>query len=498
MINNGNFFPGILAYPSLPIYLCTTIQYLTFKYDSFTKSKHFDETLKAEMYPFYSNANLILNVRYFVSIISAIIILLLTLLTYKLSNSYLATIWCFLFCSVSQLFEYHSKNYVNVDIFVTFFVCLNIFYFIFSKNLSSTFYDIVIPGILTGFVIASKYPHGIIIVIYLIKLFNFQKGEILVSMYKSILLFLISLITFFLCCPYTLIFSKMWINSLIAQREIYNNGWIGYTVIPGLSNLILQFKQLIYEFGILPLIFFFIGTFYLIIKHKRFGIGIITYFFLFLLYYCSFPINLVRNLLPLYILVPFISALGFYFILTFFKSYSKHLYFLTAIFPLLAFTSPYSSYKRNFLPNSLESRNLAIVKITSEIPTGSKIFISSEIGLNLNKLNGYEIQEVNFLNTKEHNKTLDNLIINDDHYYVIPKFASDLRWPNDYQIAQDLNNKYKIKNLIFFVKGRIGGSDNYLNLSSAGVLTNYLPPVPWGNPSIYIGKGLVVTNPLPN
>ena len=285
---------------------------------------------------------------------------------------------------------------------------------------------------------------------------------------------------------------------MIAQREIYNTGWLGYTVKPGFDNFILQTKQLIHEFGILPFIFFVVGIFYLVSKHGRIGIGIISYFLLFLLYYCSFPINLVRNLLPIYIILPVISALGFYYIFSSLKPYSKHFYFVVIVFLFLAFTFPYSFYKKNYLSNSIETRNLATSKILDIIPKGSKIFISSEIGLNLNELNGYDIREIDFINTKEKLKTHNHLMISDDYYYIIPEFACDLRWPNDYQIAQDLNNKYKIKNLISFVKGRIGGSDNYLNLSSAGVLTNYLPPVPWGNPSIYIGKGLVVTNPLPN
>ena len=142
----------------------------------------------------------------------------------------------FIFISMSELFSYHSAHYVNIDLVATLFVIVNIFFFVYYFNPNSLYKSVLIPGILTGFAIASKYPLGLISIIYLLGFIFNKNTKIFNVLIKFSLIILISIITTVMLCPYILLFFDTWLNDIIQQGKIYSNGWPGYTVEPGTTN----------------------------------------------------------------------------------------------------------------------------------------------------------------------------------------------------------------------------------------------------------------------
>ena len=493
MINNNNLYPGILVYPSLPIYICSSIIYCSNFIENLFKSNSTLEKLDNQNYPFFKEYIPILSTKLFVYFLSILTMFLISMVALKLSNCYISSIMCFILTAFSQLFVYQSRDYINIDLFATFFVTVNIFFFVyfFHNNISN--YTLIIAGILTGLTISSKYPHGLIILMYISSIILFNKDSFLKKIFYSLIIFLTSILTTLICCPYIFIFFEKWLSEIFRQRQIYKNGWPGYTVDSGLTHFFLQIKQLFLEFGGFVFLLSIAGIFFLIKYKRKISIPIFFYFFIFISYFSNHSINFTRNLLPQYILYALFASFGFSFILKYFSRFTHSSIILFVLLSLTFITFPYENAKRIFISGN-ETRNVLHEFINTSLPKGAKIFISKEIGFDISELDDYNIREIKFLN--EDKKTLNSSIAkiaNSNDFFVYPVFCTDMRWPDGIHFATSINQSINGLKSLLHIQGRVGGSHSYIHLSRPGIQVNSSPPSPWGNPSIIVSKGLKIS-----
>ena len=493
MINNNNLYPGILVYPSLPIYICSSIIYCSNFIENLFKSNSTLDKLDNLNYPFFKEYIPILSAKLFVYFLSILTMFLISLVALKLSNCYISSITCFILTAFSQLFIYQSRDYINIDLFATFFVTVNIFYFVyfFHNNISN--FTLILAGFLTGLAISSKYPHGLIILMYISSITFFNHGSFLKKLLNSLIILITSILTMFFCCPYIFIFFEKWLSEIVRQRQIYKNGWPGYTVDAGLTHFFLQIKQLFLEFGGFAFILFIAGIFFLIKYKRKISIPILVYFFIFIFYFSNHSINFARNLLPQYILYALFASFGFSFLIKYFSKFIHSSIILFVLLCLTCITFPYENAKRIFI-SANETRNVLHEFINTSLPKGVKIFISKEIGLDISELDDYNISEINFLN--EDKKTLNSAvakIANSKDIFVYPVFCTDMRWPDGIHFANSINQSINGLKSLLYIQGRVGGSHSYIHLSRPGAQVNSSPTSPWGNPSIIVSKGLKVS-----
>ena len=490
MSNNENFYPGILCYPSLPIYLSTFLLKVAHHFEhKFLLNNQLDN-FNSQKYPYYKEQFAVTTTKIFITSISILIPVLFSITILKITGCQTSALFGFVLICFSELFTYHSKAYINLDLFASLFIAANIFYYVFYFSNKSPFKKLIFPGILTGLTIASKYPHGLIIIIYFYSFLNNSLNPLSKRFFDCLITLITALLTTLLCCPYIVIFFDKWLEEVIKQGEIYKEGWVGYTVDPGFPNLILQSKQLLQEYGYFASVLFILGCLFLIYKKRKIGLPIILYLLVFLLYFSSYSVNLVRNLLPVYISYAFIAAIGFYYLSSILKP--RFGFKISTLF-LLTFTIisfPKSKIAR-VIRNEPESRKLAINYICNHIDKKSNLIIAKELGLDTDNFIDYNINEFNFLNTER--RTINPQIydfLNEGDFFIYPIFCADMRWPENDIFAREINDTLASFNPVVFFKGHIGGSDNYLNLSRPGIQINSKPPSPWGNPSIIISRGV--------
>jgi len=497
MSNNENFHPGILCYPSLPIYFSTFVLKVAHYIEHKFILKNQIDKFNLQKYPYYKEQFAVITTKIFITSISILIPILLSITILKLTECQVSALFGFLLICFSELFTYHSRAYINIDLFASLFVAINIFYFTFYHNDKNSFRNLIIPGILTGLTIASKYPHGLIIIIYLYSFLTNKSHSPSQKTVNCVTTLITAILTTLFCCPYIVIFFDKWLSEVINQREIYKTGWIGYTVEPGISNFVLQLKQLLYEYGYFISVLFIVGCLFLISKKQKYGIPIILYSFGFLLYFSTYSVNLIRNLLPVYILYALIASFGFYYIFTIIKPKLGIKFSSLLLFILSIITFP--KFKVNaIIRNAPESRKLALNYIHKNINKKSHLVIAKELGIDTTKLIGFNITEIKFLDSDR--KTLNPKVYefcNDRDFFIYPIFCADMRWSEDDNFARKLNITLGSLLPIIQFNGHVGGSDNYLNLNRPGIQVNSSPPSPWGNPSIIVSRGIQV-KPSPN
>ena len=490
MSNNENFYPGILCYPSLPIYFSTFILKVAHQFEHKFLLKNQLDNFNLQKYPYYKEQFSVTTTKIFITSTSILIPILLSITILKLTGCQISALFGFVLICFSELFTYHSRAYINLDLFASLFVAANIFYFVFYHNDKNPIWKLIVPGILTGLTIASKYPHGLIILIYFYSFLNDKSQSLSKKVLNCATTLITALFTTLCCCPYILIFFDKWLEEVIKQGEIYKQGWIGYTTEPGFSNFVLQLKQLLQEYGHFVSGLFLVGCLFLISKNRKNGIPIILYSLGFLLYFSTYSVNLIRNLLPVYILYAFIAAIGFYYLSSILKPK-----FGFKLSTLLLLTLTMISFPKSKIAEVIriepESRKLVTNYIHNHINKKSNLIIAKELGFNTNNFIDYNITEFNFLNTDR--KTINPKIYNflsEGDFFIYPIFCADMRWPENDIFAREINDTLASFNPVVFFKGHIGGSDNYLNLSRPGIQINSKPPSPWGNPSIIISRGV--------
>ncbi|MGK5082334.1 hypothetical protein WDW37_03435 [Bdellovibrionota bacterium FG-1] len=489
ILKTGDLEPSIYVYPSLPIYLTSIFQglgYLNEKaHGRMSQLAEFD----GRVYPYFVQPSVMLFPKLLFAGFSVLVLWLGGILAAQITGWSWALIVAPLFISVSDLFFYHSWLYINLDIAASLGVLGALIYLVHAWPKDSWTHKAIIPGILCGLTAACKYPHGLIVLPFLIAIMAISRSKFFkyaAGLFASLLL------TFVVSMPYSVLRWRHFLEELEWQKNIYKNGHFGFTVPSGLPHLMIQLRQFVEEYGMGLCLLSLVGVAWLVYRHRKLGLALISYPVGYLIYFCTNKANITRTLLPVYVMLAVFATVGAGGLTDWLKARFLALKRPVAVRAapwavslLILATLPWAQIKKTYAVQE-DSRNRATTWIQTHLPKGSELIIPSEMQMDLRPwTKDYKTQEIPF-NTKEFDPKLVEKMAQSktrDIYFLVPEFSFDERWPALAKQTEAMNRRFDTSKAIKKFEGEYG------------VLIMYQPPVAWGNPRFAIHKGLEPAQP---
>jgi len=307
ILKSGDFNPHRFNYPSLPIYFAAisfTVGYLNAAENLELKST---KDIVPDFYPYFKHPRIIWPAKVLFILFSAFSVLFMALIAYRLYENPIFLIGVPLVASLSYKYFIISSIYINVDTMATFFVFLLYLYLTLTLKKDSFLHRAVLPGILSGLVIACKYNlFWIIVPSILIILFYSKKRRIV----KIISLVLTMFCTFFMVVPFSLLDFSTFLDWLGFVIYYYKKGTPNITTPQGIPQFFYHLDYLLNDFGYLLSILAIIGLIAVLMKNWKKGLILLSFPLLLLFQVSSFSRHYPRNILSLFIFFAFFSVMG--------------------------------------------------------------------------------------------------------------------------------------------------------------------------------------------
>lgn len=479
ILKTGDFNPHTFIWPSLPYYITTAS--LVLGYLNSVSNGEIENIKKIDSisYPFYPQKRLIFPAKLIFALLSIVTMLLIGIIAHNVSGNTHSIYLAPLLLTLSPLYLFHSARYLNIDIIGTFFAVLSIWYIIKRLEIDSLLTKAIIPGILCGLAIASKYNFYLILIPSALAIIFYSKKQ---KLGKILLLFCVAIIIFIICVPYSILDFSTFLDGIVFNINHYKSGHLGFTAIPGITQFFYYCNGLISEYGVIFMIFTLLGILYSLVSDPKRGLVLLAFPLLLLIYMSSLPVHFMRNILAVFVFVCIYCSFGIFLVFKYLSSQLRKMSFfsnkkiLHKSVPILlcaviiAISLPVKSIVNayDFKP---DSRNLSIHWIKTNLPLNSKIFIPQELDLDTRKLEkAYKIRHFNGLKLRGNFK--ESIL---SSYVLIPYYGYDQRKPAGREIALQRNRFFK-------------EFDKIVEFGKKPVLVNYYRAVPTGNPKFYIGR----------
>jgi hypothetical protein len=159
MLTDNTLHPSTFNYPSLPKYIAAGGMAL-----GFLSELTYVDQIGSVGFPYYTAHRPMLFARTIFAAIAALTLVLTGWAAWLMTRSAVAIALAPLVLAVSPLFAYHSWVYLNVDIVAALFVTATIVALLLDTERPSVSQLGIVPGLLTGLAIGSKYTHAVTLV----------------------------------------------------------------------------------------------------------------------------------------------------------------------------------------------------------------------------------------------------------------------------------------------------------------------------------------------
>jgi 4-amino-4-deoxy-L-arabinose transferase-like glycosyltransferase len=479
ILKTGDFNPHTFVYPSLPFYLTAASFVVGYVNSVSHREIRNTKELDPVTYPFFSEKRVVFPAKLIFAILSVIGMVLTGVIAYSIiPNRHLIYLGPLLL-ALSSLYLYHSARYLNVDIIGSFFAILAIFYITLKLKRDSYLEKALMPGILCGLSIASKYNYYLLLIPAVLAVIFYSRKK---KLEKTVLLSAAAMITFLVCVPYSLLDFDTFLDGIGFNIYHYQAGHTGFTGQAGLPQLIYYSRALIAEYGIGILAFALIGLLYSLISKPKKGLVLFSLPFFLLIYISSLSVHFLRNILVIYVFVCLYCGLGIVFSYKYLHSWLKKFRFINQmkLMPTLLSLLLIVAAVTAFLPREKiiqaynlkpDSRNLARDWIGSNVPPGSMIYVPQELDWDTRGLE--KLYRMIFYHPLSAKGDLPQF--SSGSYVLVPHYGYDRRGLNGKRISSRLNARFET-------------IDKVAEFGKNPVLVNYSRPVPAGNPKFSIGK----------
>ncbi len=496
MIARGSARPTTLNWPSLPLYLAAGAHLVGYAWDRDPDLGRGLSDISTRAFPFYQQQGMVLAAKLFFASLSLATLGFVALIAFWITRSWLAPVLAAGVLCLNPLYFYHSWSYLNVDIVGTFFIVAGVCYLVvWGDDRRTLLHKSIIPGIFCGLAAACKYPNGALALPFVISiaLMDWKK----LPLYGAVLFAFLGF-SFALAMPYALIEPNRMLTWMAKQREIYSEGWPGYTVEAGLPHLAQQLQHLVESYGqtIVALGLFGLGV--ALVRGGRKGIALASYPIFFTLYYSSYRVDLVRNLLAVQALFAVFAALG---AITLCRVGAERLatmgvwsnrrdqaFVLVAsllIATLLA-GAPWSELRAGYF-TPRDSRHGAVEWIEENLPKGSRLVVARELRFDVRPLMTRYIVDPRFLMRKHgaggtiQRANADYLQFEAERgsYFVVPEFGWRAPWPEREALSR-------------FANRQLSGGEQLATFGTHPVPVEYFETVPDGDPQFTIRLGNLI------
>jgi hypothetical protein len=387
ILQSGDWNPHLYSYPSLPIYLATVGLGLGVVSASSQGPDRVTTNKIGRLYGGYYEQPLVAAVpRELWMLMGALTLMAAALLAFYNGGAaglLLATPMLLLGTTVRGL----ATNYINVDTAMCLWMALCLLQLVSSESSQRARDKILIPGILCGAAIASKYTAVVLLAPCLLNVCLWSERD---RVLRSIALALTALAAFVLFCPYFVLDPSHFVDGLAA--EAYHYGVAGhrrFDVEPGLGQLIAYAHNVLDEYGMGIAVLALLGMVGLAVDRPRRAAVLIALPLASLVLLCRYKVHFARNALPFQMIAPVFAAAGGLFAhrllcaaLTRWVGPRAHWaaplhlqllaagLILIAVLPSLPFGRARGSYERNS-----DSRNLFVAWAKKRLPKGSNVVL---------------------------------------------------------------------------------------------------------------------------
>lgn len=498
MLREGTLRPTEFNWPTFPIYLAAAASGAALVWKIAAKRIESRGEVSLRVFPHYQDASLILPAKLLFAAISVATLLLVGFIASRVSGSRWAWVLAPTILSSSLLYIRYSWAYLNVDIIATFLVVAALAYLLRDPMPEEGWAKrVVVPGVLCGLAVASKYTQALLVIPFLISLFLSDRKR---SVVAAAVLALTVAVTFAIAMPYSLLDFDQFFHWLGVQQSIYSSGWPGYEVEPGLPHLARQLEHLAEYFGPVAFGFGSFGLAHTLLRRSPSGIALASYPIVFLLFYSTYRVDFVRNLLPVHALFSAFAAIGVVVVARSTLGWlvsrdwppgcarGREPLVAVAVVATLVLAAPWSRVSRAY-SNPPDSRNLALAWIRGNLAPGSRLVFARELGFDTRALESdYSIITRAFgRKSGEENQEVapDPAFFareaEAEAVFVTPIYGFDERWPERRTIAEDLNATF-------------GGGEELARFGAVPVRVRHFEPVPVGDPSFSLRRGQVVVS----
>lgn len=387
MLRTGDFNPHFFMYPGLPIYLTAAAM----SYGYLDAANHLELKSTREIgsvnVPYYQHPRILRPARQLFALISVAGMLMLALVA-RLAGGHLAMVLAPAWLALSPLYFEQSQAYLNVNIVGSALAWTTIWLTLKNFDRPDRIAKVLIPGILCGLVIASKYNFAAILVVPLLAICWRGRGRLR----QALLLTGVAGASFLACAPYTLLDLKAFLDDLGKITYVYRAGIFGGEKSAGFGgHLLLNLSEMHAEFGAASGFFVLIGAFFLARREGRRLLLAAVFPLLLFVSMTASPTHLMRNLVPFLPLWALLGAIGAVAASRFLAArvavwrptwptaWREAAAFLAVAAPL-AFFVPLGS-PREFLAAPLTSRQDATAWLIENAPKDRPLLVARELGL---------------------------------------------------------------------------------------------------------------------
>jgi hypothetical protein len=401
MVETGNLNPRFFRYPSFPIYLTAAALaagHVLFPDENVPEGgnavaeEHFIGRVGV---PYYERPAVMHTARDLFASLSVLGLALTGLIGWRAFGRPELLVLVPLSLSASSLYLLQSWSYLNVDVVGTTVCTGAILYMVVTQARSSTFYRAVVPGLLTGLAVGSKYYLGLVGLPFALIILRSERSK---RLKHGLLVSLWTVVGFVLSTPYSVLDPQLFGTQVFAEVEHYQSGHLGAEGARGLSQLGYYLAHTAGDFGPALTALGILGIAYGI-KRSQWLTGLLLSFPLILLVFLSAQsVQFIRNALGIHAMFAVFIGLGSSqawtlvrnALLRFTGRHRRRLagtcaaaLVLSAALALLPWKSIRDAYGVR-----RDSRTRAVAWIRTNVAAGTPVLVAEELQMDLRALEG--------------------------------------------------------------------------------------------------------------
>lgn len=451
MLTEADFNPEQLYYPPFTMYLTAvgfTLGYLNAA--SHLDLRHTND-IGTVHYPYYTHPRVVWPAKILFTAFSVATILLFSLLAYAFFRNPLLFVFTPMILSFSTIYFYYSYNHINCDILGVFFLTLLAAVSFRYRHVDTLWQKGILPGILAGLALSSKYHLSISILFALVVILLYGKNARLI---KCITAFSVMVLTFLVLNPPVLINFNHFLNHIGYIIFDYTRGRPHIHASPGLENILIALKTVLKDFGFWTVGFALLGSVVLFKKNIKDAMAVFSLPVILLGHMSSYKILPMRNILFVFPFYGFLCASGiqalFEAMRNFISKKTEHgkgfqsnavaLVFVTVTIVMIF---PVKNYA-DWLTAKPDARNEAVQWIKTHVPKGSSIIVPHEISMDVRPLKrDYGVESVHLSKLNEEDLFVMTQKLQNP-YILMPFFCYQKeRHPSKHDKALLLNRFYQ-------------------------------------------------------
>jgi 4-amino-4-deoxy-L-arabinose transferase-like glycosyltransferase len=306
MVKSGDLDPHFFNYGSLPIYLTAGAQAVGAWVAQ--RTGEIDSLAEAEpvSYPYYAVHAVSYAPRLLFAALASAALFMVGLLAFELCGTLPAVALAMVVLALDAMFQRSAWVYLNVDIVVTALAAGALVFL--NRHLDDTGFraQALIPGVLCGAALASKYNAGLLLAPFVVAILRSQRGAGAIRRLGA--LGAITALVFLLCEPYALLRADELAEAVQHELQHYRSGHGVRSSEPGLPHLGFQLKALRKGLGWVTSVLIVLGCARALGTRVRGAALSLLYPLLALGFMCMQRTNFSRNLVPaLACTVPFVG-----------------------------------------------------------------------------------------------------------------------------------------------------------------------------------------------